>query len=244
MEIPHLAIIGVGQCRCSNSCDGTSIAQAALASPLFALTAVRPATPPFSLCGYLDSPCQRGRCRPSWLRQRLEEQPLLPVIPLTDLHPTAAMESFKVRALAYADWQQLRTAGMTRASLTAFHARYKYQLMAISPVAYQRLGRTIAENGDKPLAELARYYFEQLMACLATTATRGGHTNALQHLAGYLKRALTPAEKQALQELIAQYRAGAASFAAPVALLLQHFAQHPNDYISQQAYLQLHRPGT
>ena len=62
----------------------------------------------------------------------------------------------------------------------------------------------------------------------------------LQHLSGYLKRALSTDEKQEMLQLIGQYRAGIVPLVVPLTLLKHHFRRHPDNYIAGQASLQPH----
>ncbi|MGL4318504.1 MAG: YbgA family protein [Pseudomonas sp.] len=170
--------------------------------------------------------------------QRL--RPDLPVEEDGRLNDPVLRENFLTRVYAYAEWQRLLASGLSRRAITDFHARYKYQLMAHNPLQYLALGRLLGELGQHDPAELGPRYFSQLMAALQKCATRGTHSNVLQHLCGYLKRYLSAAEKQELQQLIAQYRSGIVPLVVPLTLLKHHFRQHPHRYVAQQAYLQPH----
>jgi uncharacterized protein YbgA (DUF1722 family) len=78
------------------------------------------------------------------------------------------------------------------------------------------------------------------MSALKSCATRRTHSNVLQHLSGYLKQALSRAERQEMQQLIGQYRHGVVPLVVPMTLLKHHFRRHPDNYIAQQVYLQPH----
>src|SRR5690606_8419135 len=97
-----------------------------------------------------------------------------------------------------------------------------------------------AQSADIPLQQFAPRYFSQLMAALKQPASRGSHSNVLQHISGYLKRALSSPEKQELQHLIQQYRLGVVPLVVPMTLIKHHFRRHPDAYIERQAYLQPH----
>ncbi|SFA93999.1 YbgA family protein [Azotobacter beijerinckii] len=170
----------------------------------------------------------------------MQARPDLPVEEDGRLNDPVLRENFLTRVFAYAEWQRLRQTGLTRQALVGYHSRYKYQLMATHPLQYQALGRLIAGLGRQPLEEIAPRYFSQLMEALKKTATRGTHSNVLQHLCGYLKRVLSAAEKQELQQLIDQYRQGTVPLVVPLTLIKHHFRRHPDAYIAQQAYLQPH----
>ena len=167
----------------------------------------------------------------------------LPDLPVEEdgrLTDPVLRENFITRIFAYAEWQRLQRSGLTRHGLIAFHSRYKYQLMASCREQYRALGREVARSASTPLEVFAPRYFSQLMTALKQPASRGSHTNALQHLSGYLKRALSPEEKQELQHLIRQYREGIVPLVVPMTMLKYHFRRHPDLYIERQAYLQPH----
>jgi uncharacterized protein YbgA (DUF1722 family)/uncharacterized protein YbbK (DUF523 family) len=170
----------------------------------------------------------------------MQARPDLPVEEDGRLNDPVLRENFITRVFAYAEWQRLQQAGLTRRALYTFHARYKYQLMATCRPQYQALGRLLAGSSQHPLEEFAPRYFSQLMDALKHTASRGSHSNVLQHLSGYLKRDLSRDDKLELQQVIDQYRLGIVPLVVPLTLLKHHFRRHPDDYIASQAYLQPH----
>lgn len=169
-----------------------------------------------------------------------ERHPNLPVEEDGRLNDAVLRENFITRVFAYAAWQDLLKAGVTRRSLTEFHSRYKYQLMANDPVQYKVLGNLLGNMGRSDPNEIAQRYFSDLMAALKKPATRRTHTNVLQHISGYLKQTLTAADKQEIQELIAQYHQGIVPLIVPLTLLKHHFRQHPDPYVALQVYMQPH----
>lgn len=170
----------------------------------------------------------------------MQARPDLPIEEDGRLNDPVLRENFLTRIFAYAEWQRLVASGLTRKALVEFHSRYKYQLLATDPVQYKALGRLVATVGKQPLEAFAPSYFSQLMAALKKTASRGTHTNVLQHLSGYLKRDLGTQDKQELQRLIDQYREGVVPLVVPMTLLKHHFRRHPDRYVVTQVYLQPH----
>jgi uncharacterized protein YbgA (DUF1722 family)/uncharacterized protein YbbK (DUF523 family) len=165
---------------------------------------------------------------------------LRPELPLEDegrLHDPVLRENFLNRVFVYGRWQRLLADGLTCQGLLDFHARHKYQLMATNPHQQKALGRLLSDLGRHDLAELAPRYFSQLMDALSRPATRGTHSNVLQHLSGYLKRHLGNTERAELQQLIEQYRSGVIPLVVPLALLRHHFNRHPDAYVANQDYL-------
>ena len=166
--------------------------------------------------------------------------PDLPVEEDGRLNDPVLRENFMTRVYAYSAWQALLKQGITRRTLTEFHARYKYQLMAHHPVQYKTLGNLLGSLGKQDPREIAPQYFSELMKALKKCATRRTHTNVLQHLSGYLKQSISPADKREMQHLIGQYLQGIVPLVVPLTLLKHHFRLHPDPYISRQVYLQPH----
>ena len=166
--------------------------------------------------------------------------PDLPVEEDGRLNDPVLRENFLTRVYAYSTWQQLLRAGITRRSLTEFHACYKYQLMAHHPEQYKILGNMLGNLGKNDPREIAPQYFSELMKALKKCATRRTHTNVLQHISGYLKQSLSREDKQEMQYLIGQYLHGIVPLIVPLTLLKHHFRLHPDPYISRQVYLQPH----
>ncbi len=167
--------------------------------------------------------------------------PNLPVEEDGRLNDPVLRENFLTRVFVYASWQQLLGEGLSRHRLLAFHARYKYLLMAHSPAHYKSLGNLLGGMAKgEDLDALGSGYFSALMSGLKKCATRGTHTNVLQHISGYLKQAISADDKQEMQTVIGQYRQGIVPLVVPLTLLKHHFRLHPDRYIAQQAYLQPH----
>nr|WP_314491185.1 DUF523 and DUF1722 domain-containing protein [uncultured Pseudomonas sp.] len=156
------------------------------------------------------------------------------------LNDPVLRENFLTRVYASSAWQDLLKAGLTRRSLTEFHARYKYLLMAHHPVQYKTLGNLLGSMGKNPPQTIAGQYFSELMKALKKCATRRTHTNVLQHISGYLKQSISREDKQEMQQLIVQYLNGIVPLVVPLTLLKHHFRLHPHPYIERQVYLQPH----
>lgn len=183
---------------------------------------------------------QKGGGRGLFAAAFCARHPDLPVEEDGRLNDPVLRENFLTRVFAYAEWRRLLAAGLTRKAIIDFHARYKYQLMASNPLQYKALGQLLGNLGAHDPAQIGPRYFSQLMAALQKCATRGTHSNVLQHLSGYLKQALSREERDEMQQLIAQYRCGIIPLVVPLTLLKHHFRRHPHHYIARQAYLQPH----
>ncbi|MAD00397.1 hypothetical protein CNQ84_02065 [Pseudomonas abyssi] len=173
----------------------------------------------------------------------MQANPLLPVEEEGRLNDPVLRENFVNRVIVYSDWQQLLRDGLSASRLLAFHARHKYLLMAHQSPSYRQIGQMLANPGrGAALRDTANAYFAELMAALRRPASRSGHSNVLQHVAGHFKKVLNPPEKEELQQLINHYRSGIVPLVVPVTLLRHHLLRHPDPYLLQQAYLQPHPP--
>jgi uncharacterized protein YbgA (DUF1722 family)/uncharacterized protein YbbK (DUF523 family) len=163
-----------------------------------------------------------------------------PLLPLEDdgrLNDPGLRESFTTRAFAYHEWKTLRAEGLSAHKLIEFYTRYKYLVMAHHVPGYKALGPMLANAGKEDLEELADRFIAEVMGALSYRATRRSHSNVLFHLAGYLKRTVSSPERQRLVELIDNYRKGLVPLVVPLTMLKHHFANNPNAYIEQQAFL-------
>lgn len=167
-------------------------------------------------------------------------RPDLPMEEEGRLHDPVLRENFVTRVYVCADWDALCRDGLSRGAILDFHARHKYLLMANDPDSYKTLGHLLGDIGQHDPAQFGPHYFSRLMAALGKCATRGTHSNVLQHLSGYLKRALDGDDRRELRQLIDQYRDGVVPLVVPLTLLKHHLRQHPDDYLARQVYLQPH----
>lgn len=163
-----------------------------------------------------------------------------PLLPLEDdgrLNDPGLRESFLTRACAYHQWKMLQREGLTAHRLIEFYTRYKYLVMAHHVPSYKTLGPMLANAGKGPLDDLAAQFISTFMSALTQRATRRSHSNVLSHIAGYLKRSITTAQRQRLSSLVEDYRTGKVPLIVPITLLKHHFADNPDAYINGQIFL-------
>ncbi|WP_250657591.1 YbgA family protein [Alkalimarinus coralli] len=208
------------------------------------------------LCGYIfkkDSPScgmervkvfingQPRRTGSGIFAQRtMEHFPYLPIEEEGRLGDPHLRENFIQRVYVLYRWKQLIASGLTLHKLTQFHSQHKLIIMSHHQNDYRSLGKLVATATKDNLTEVADQYLPELMAALKTVATRGNHVNVLQHIQGYLKRALDADDKAELTEVIERYRLGELPLIVPITLLKHHFRKAPDDYISNSYYMTPH----
>lgn len=170
----------------------------------------------------------------------MRELPNLPVEEEGRLNDPVLRESFVERVYVYDRWRRLCDDGLTPATLIEFHTRHKLLLLSHSELHYRRLGRLVADAGICDMGELSDVYISTLMDGLKRRATRGRHSNVLQHIMGYLKRSIDTGDKAELNRVIDEYKKGTVPLIVPMKLIEHHFRRHPDDYMALQIYLDPH----
>jgi uncharacterized protein YbgA (DUF1722 family)/uncharacterized protein YbbK (DUF523 family) len=163
--------------------------------------------------------------------------PLLPVEEEGRLHDPAIREHFIERVFAYRRLRRLLVPRVRVSELVQFHTTHKLQLLAHSPTVYADLGRMVARARDAAAAALACEYADTFMAALAVAATRGRHSNVLQHMAGYLRERLSREARHDLASAITEYQHALVPLVTPLRLLAHYTTVHQVRYLAEQVYL-------
>ncbi len=162
--------------------------------------------------------------------------PSLPVEEEGRLNDPILRENFIERVFAFYRLLQFLNSDPKAKDLVAFHSRTKMALLAHSPQHYKQLGQLVGSSG-KALTESLQAYGSLFMGALQVKATRRKHANVLQHLAGYLKRALDADDRAEMAAGIEDYRQALVPLVVPLTLLKHHFRRHPIDWVLNQTYL-------
>ncbi len=166
-----------------------------------------------------------------------ENFPHMPMEEEGRLNDVNLRESFLTRVYLYNDWQNMLKEGMTPHGLVNFHAGQKYLFMAHNQQVARQLGQMVAKAGTADINELAEEYIALAMQVLKKQPDRKRHTNALQHIMGYLRKQIDSDDRQELLHSIMSFQKGEVPLVMPLTLLKHHFSKHPNDYIAKQRYL-------
>lgn len=150
----------------------------------------------------------------------------------------AIREHFLTAVWALAEFRtRVRPSGRP-ADLQAFHARYKYVLMACAVAVKDELGRVVANHERLPHGEVLDRYDEGLRRALARRPRAGAHVNVLQHLLGYVTDRLTERERRHLLDAFERYRQGSAPLSAPLAILKSAVVRFDEPYLRESRYFE------
>jgi uncharacterized protein YbgA (DUF1722 family)/uncharacterized protein YbbK (DUF523 family) len=166
--------------------------------------------------------------------------PLLPIEEEGRLHDPRLREAFVERVFAYRRVVDLFRTRWTVGDLVAFHTREKLLLLCHDEPAYRALGQLVARAKREDRAGIALAYQTTFMAALAKLATIRKHTNVLQHMAGFVKTVLDPADKAELAQTIADFHKSLVPLVVPITLLRHHARKHQVSYLLGQTYLEPH----
>ena len=165
------------------------------------------------------------------------EMPLIPMEDERRLARPAVREHFVERLLASARWREFARRRRRAGDLVSFHAAHKYALLAHSPEQYEAMGRLVATAGRRRIERVVAEYAKSFAAAYAVPATRGRHVNALEHMAGFFKRALSDDQRAELTTAIAEYQRGTTTLDDPRRLIRAHAGRLGVAYLEQQVYL-------
>lgn len=177
-----------------------------------------------------------GKATGIYARELAAQHPDLPLVEEAGLHDAEQLDHFLTRVFTRWRWQETEGHASV-AALQSFHARHKYLLMACRQSSYRELGQLLAGATPATLRSVTERYRQVFMSALSGPPDRGNHANALQHMAGYLKRSLSGEERQTMENAITAYQAGQVTRHAITHLLRQHLERHPQPYLLQQACL-------
>ena len=189
--------------------------------------------------GRASSP-QRGG-RGLFAAALMQRWPYLPMEEEGRLNDPHLRENFVSRVFAYHRWLQLTERRLTRADLLQFHAQHKFLLAAHSQVGAQRLGRLLAHPaGFSDLRHMATAYMDAFTEVMRRPPTRKGHTNVLQHLAGFVSDQIDGDDRRELADIIEHYRCSLLPLIVPVTLVRHYVRKFQVPYLQDQVYLSPH----
>jgi len=171
-------------------------------------------------------------------KELLARFPILPVEEEGRLNDPWLRENFLERVFSYRRIRDFFAGEWTLGDLVTFHTREKLLLLAHEPRGYTALGRLVASAKGRPRTVLASEYEMQFMTSLSKIATVKKHCNVLQHMAGYFKREATCEDRQELEGVIEDYRAGLVPLVVPLTLIRHFVRRYGAPYLAGQTYLE------
>jgi uncharacterized protein YbgA (DUF1722 family)/uncharacterized protein YbbK (DUF523 family) len=189
---------------------------------------------------YSESGVPSRAGRGLFAQRLMDAYPLLPVEEEGRLSDLRLRDNFITRVFAYRRLRALVESGARPRDIVAFHTAHKFLLLAHSPVGSAKLGRLLGNLRSLPRAEWLARYEEGFMRALAVAATPRKHVNVLQHIVGFFKLRLSPAERRELGGLITDFAQGLVPLVVPITLINHYVARFAVSHIADQLYLSPH----
>ena len=168
------------------------------------------------------------------------QNPLVPIEEEGRLCDPVLRENFIERIFGLHRLKQVFAGRWKRGDLVEFHAREKYLLMAHDPQGLKNLGQLVAAVSQHTPAQFRDRYMAEYMAILGRTATVRKHVNTLQHIAGYLRPAVSAPERARVLAVIADYHQGLVPLIVPMTLIRHYIELNDIPYVNRQIYLNPH----
>lgn len=166
--------------------------------------------------------------------------PLVPVEEEGRLNDPVIRENFIVRVFSYWRLGGLRRSRPRPGDLVEFHSRNKFLLLSHSRKHYQELGRQVSDLKGRKMGAVLDEYTRVFMEALAVQSTPKKNTDVLMHMMGFLKKLLTPAQKEDLLKTIEDYRKGYTALIVPLTLIRHYAVTCGVPYLKDQVYLNPH----
>tara|TARA_B100000683_G_scaffold89686_1_gene88611 strand:+ start:5637 stop:6644 length:1008 start_codon:yes stop_codon:yes gene_type:complete len=166
-----------------------------------------------------------------------EAFPFMPVSEEGWLNDTNLRESFLIQIFTDFRFKKVCETRSVHA-LLEFHAKHKFLLMAFSPAGQKKMGRILGAAKEQSWDSLTKAYQQEMIAALRVPPNRKRYSNALQHMAGYVKDIISNAGRQELAKAILLYADRRVSLDVPLSLI-RHHSLNPRapDYLKKQVYL-------
>jgi uncharacterized protein YbgA (DUF1722 family)/uncharacterized protein YbbK (DUF523 family) len=185
---------------------------------------------------YDDAGVPRRKGTGIFTRLFAERFPRVPVEEEGRLRDPEFRENFVERIFLLRSWRDHRESGMSRGGLADFHARHEMLLLAHSGKHCRVMGRLAARDPESGLDAVYAEYEKNLAQAISVKATARKNVHVLIRATRYLKRELSPAEKEELLGILNDYREGRLPLIVPLILLNHYIRKHGPEYLGRQRY--------
>jgi uncharacterized protein YbgA (DUF1722 family) len=127
---------------------------------------------------------------------------------------------------------------MSMGALVQFHSQYKFLLLAYSEQTMREMGRVVANQDRKSMAEVFKEYDTLFRLAFAQPARTTAFINALEHVKGYFSKVIQPGERAFIEDSIEMYREERVPLSVPLNLLRANAIRFENEYINNQVFFE------
>ena len=146
-------------------------------------------------------------------------------------------EHFLTKLFTLASFRDVKKSGRIK-ELIRFHSENKYLLTAYNQKELRTLGKIVANQEAKHIAEILEDYETHLQLALARTPSIGANINVMLKMMGYFSRQLSKEEKSFFLESIDRYKAGRLALSANLSVLRAWIVRFKEEYLMNQTFLE------
>lgn len=120
--------------------------------------------------------------------------------------------------------------------LVQFQTENKFLLMAYNQKEFRIMGRIVANQQNKPVAQVYAEYENHLLSALAKTPRYTSNINVFMHAMGHFKDKLNKQEKAFFLKLLDEYRAGRVPLRSDMDVLMSWGIRFGENYLMDQTF--------
>lgn len=146
-------------------------------------------------------------------------------------------EHFLRKLFAIAGFRECKATESLR-EFVRFHSENKLLLNAYNQNEAGILGKTVANQENKPFAEIIRVYEQHLFETFRRPAGRGSNINVMMHIIGYFTKNLSKEERAFFLDSIEKYRSGKIRLSVSMNILKAWVVRFREDYLRNQTFFE------
>lgn len=146
-------------------------------------------------------------------------------------------EHFLTKLFTLASFRGVKKSNSMR-QLVKFHSENKYLLTAYSQKELSVLGRLVANQEGRPIAEIMKTYETHLHSVFKRSPGPGSNVNAMMKIMGYFSPQLSTKEKSFFLGSLEKYKTGSLPLSACINILKAWIIRFQQEYLTSQTFLE------
>jgi len=146
-------------------------------------------------------------------------------------------EHFLRKLFTLASFREVKASGSMK-ELVGFHTENKLLLRAYNQKELRIMGRIVANQEKKPLAEVTADYEQHLFKAFKRPPKCGSNINVMMNAMGYFSEELSKEEKSFFLGSLEDYKAGRLPFSVNTTILKSWIIRFQQDYLMKQSFFE------
>jgi uncharacterized protein YbgA (DUF1722 family)/uncharacterized protein YbbK (DUF523 family) len=190
-----------------------------------------------SVKNYLPNGFIEGKTSGLLFDEFQKEFPLLPMEEEGRLEDVWLRENFIMQIFAFDDMLELVKNAKKFNELVEFHTSYKFLLHAKNEVLYREMGNIVANREKIELSQILESYSKLFFKAISQKSSVERNINILQHMFGFVKKSVTPEEKEEFLQNLEDYKNRLVPIIVPISFLQLFAKEYKVEYLLNQKFL-------